>query len=60
MNSVVSNNLSLKYQGFTPAGCKGRGFTPAGCKGIGFTPAGCKGIGFRNFEFVAKTQFVWV
>ena len=50
MNSVVSNNLSLKYQGFTPAGCKG----------IGFTPAGCKGIGFRNFEFVAKTQFVWV
>ena len=21
MNSVISNNLSLKYQGFTPSGC---------------------------------------
>ena len=40
MNSVVSNNQSLKYQGFTSAGCKD--------------------IGFRHFEFVAKTQFVWV
>ena len=40
MDCVRSNNLNLKYQGFTPVGCKG--------------------IGFRNFEFVAKTQFVWV
>ena len=25
MNSVISNNLSLKYQRFTPSGCKDLG-----------------------------------
>ena len=25
-----------------------------------FTPTGCKGIGIRIFEFVAKTQFLFI
>ena len=24
-----------------------------------FTPSGCKDIGIKNFEFVAKTQFLF-
>ena len=39
MNSVRSNNVSLKYQRFEPSGCKD--------------------IGFENFEFVAKTKFLY-
>ena len=40
MNSVRSNNLSLKYQSFTTLGCKD--------------------VGVRKFEFVVKTQFLYV
>ena len=40
MNSVRSNNVSLKYQ------------RP--------TPSGCKDIGIIKFEFVAKTQFLYL
>ena len=40
MNSVRSNCLSLKYQGFPTSGCQD--------------------IGSRQFEFVAKTQFLWL
>ena len=38
MNYVRSSNPSLKYQRFTPSGCRD--------------------IVLRNFEFVAKTQFL--
>ena len=40
MNSVRSNSLSLKYQGFSPSGCQD--------------------IITRKFEFVSKTQFLWL
>ena len=40
MNSVRSNSLSLKYQGFSPSGCQD--------------------IRTRKFEFVSKTQFLWL
>ena len=38
--SIRSNNLSLKYQRFTPSGCID--------------------IGLRKFDFVVKTQFLYV
>ena len=40
MNYVRLSNASLKYQRFTPSGCRN--------------------IGIRQFEFVAKTQFLYM
>ena len=40
MNYVIPINLNLKYQKFTPSGCKG--------------------IGILKFEFVAKTQYLYL
>ena len=56
MNSVRSNNLSLKYQRFIPSGCKDIAnrkfeFVAKNIKGL-------KNIGFRKSEFVTKTQFL--
>ena len=63
MNSVRSNNISLKYQIFTTLGYKDIGivnseFVAKTQISIRSTTLGCKDIRVRKSEFVSKTQLL--
>ena len=68
MNSVRSNNLSLKYQKFTTLDSKDKGIIKlefvtktqflSTLKYLRSTTLESKDIGFRKAKFVAKIQFL--